>query len=48
MARRAAISLPSGEEVISTAAGAIFSTICWSASAFGATRKPLISASSTT
>ena len=48
IARRAAISLPSGEEVISTAAGETFSTSCCSASALGATRKPLISASSTT
>jgi hypothetical protein len=51
IANRAAISLPSGVEVINTAAGPpspIFSTSWASAPACGATRKPAISASSTT
>ena len=47
IARRAAISLPSADEAISTAPGDVFSTSCCSASALGATRKPFRGASST-
>jgi hypothetical protein len=38
IASRPAISLPSADEAISTAAGEVFSISCCRASAFGATR----------